>query len=62
MGSNTSPICHLQHFISQTQEPTHVPSLKKGIIMHYMSRNMIFPTMCYVRPAKSQIGLRICAV
>ena len=27
-----------------------------------MSRDMIFPTMWYVRPAKAQISLRICAV
>ena len=29
---------------------------------HYMSRGMGFPTMWYVRPAKPQISLRICAV
>ena len=28
----------------------------------YMSRNLIFPTMWYLRPAKSQISLRIRAV
>ena len=27
-----------------------------------MSRDMIFPTMWYVRPAKAKISLRICAV
>ena len=27
-----------------------------------MSHKMRFPTMCYVRPAKPQISLRICAV
>ena len=27
-----------------------------------MSRDMICPTMCYVRPAKAQISLRICTV
>ena len=27
-----------------------------------MSRDMRFPTMWYVRPAKPQISLRICAV
>ena len=28
----------------------------------YMSRDMRFPTMWYVRPVKAQISLRICAV
>ena len=32
------------------------------LVPYIMSRDMIFPTMRYVRPAKPQISLRICAV
>ena len=30
--------------------------------LHYLSRDMRSPAMWYVRPAKPQISLRICAV
>ena len=33
-----------------------------GVYCLHMSRGMGFPTMWYVRPAKTQISLRICAV
>ena len=33
-----------------------------GHCRYHMSRNMRFPTMWYVRPAKPQISLRICPV
>ena len=32
---------------------------KRLLILLYMSRNMRFPTMWYMRPAKTQISLRI---
>ena len=41
------------------------PPLGDGVLPHltmYMSRNMRFPTMWYVRPTKAQIHLHIRAV
>ena len=35
---------------------------KRLTVQFYLSRDMRFPTMWYVRPAKPQISLRICAV
>ena len=35
--------------------------LKPNCLILYMSRDMRFPTMWYVRPAKAQTNLRICA-
>ena len=37
-------------------------SINKVLMQTYMSRDMRFLTMLYVRPAKPQISLRICAV
>ena len=41
-------------------ETTH--KKRAEVNLHYMSQCMIFPTIWYVRPAKPQISLRICAV
>ena len=35
---------------------------KRELVALHFSRDMRFPTMWYVRPAKLQISLRICAV
>ena len=35
---------------------------RKPVKNHYFSHDIIFPTMWYIRPAKPQISLRICAV
>ena len=47
-------LCRLSYFDSMIND-CHIPK-------SYMSRDMRFPTMWYVRPAKPQISLRICAV
>ena len=42
---------------------TELPMLRILIeVRQYMSHNMRFPTMWYVRPAEPQISLRICTV
>ena len=38
------------------------PGSKILDMIQYLSRDMRFPTMWYVRPAKAQTSLRICAV
>ena len=58
----------MQVFLGLAQS-YHIAVYGKGKLLHFnnndssnMSRDMRFPTMWYVRPAKAQTSLRICPV
>ena len=46
---------------SEYQTPHPDPQVEEKRSNAYLSRNMRFSTMWYVRPAKAQISLHICA-
>ena len=55
--------CHIEIFLSPgTDQNVTDGKMDASYNDKQMSRGMRFPTMWYVRPAKAQTSLRICAV